>query len=472
MSTVWLACCAAEELPRIERFIGSRDEGAQVLRLSAIEDLARMFSAFNGGALGVAVCATGDVEGLEHAIRAIAVERRARDIVVVVRDADARCIQRLYGAGATTVIDADGVLSGHMDDSRMRETHARGASCAVAPSEGAPPASIDRTREATAGEEGRAGDALGTTCSEEVATDRRTDVASEAPGEDAQVSLKLGGAPIVSVVSGRGGCGKTTVAAGFAWHAAQFGLRAALVDGDMMFGNLARLFGIDVPADLGVLARGKPGTVRDEDVEGSAMRVAPGLTLWGPCAAPELAELVAERLEAFLGVLRREADVVVVDTSSAWGESTAAAVAVCDRCLVVGGPADATGASLRRAVDLVVKLGVSKTRMVCVSNRCVSRDLDDDFALRAEMASGLGSRLRVPDAGPEVSQMLELGGAGDVFGQRSAFSDALRSFTRDTLAEIGCPVAALPDSSSTPRTGASRRGFELPWRRAEGHGRS
>lgn len=69
------------------------------------------------------------------------------------------------------------------------------------------------------------------------------------------------------------------------------------------------------------------GALAEPDIVAASMRVAPGVTLWGPVAAPEKAELMAPPVELLLDVLRRESDVVFVDTSVFWGDAVAAAVA-------------------------------------------------------------------------------------------------------------------------------------------------
>ena len=421
MSMVWLACCAAEELPAVEGALLGIDPSSQVLRLGDMADVLRMLSAFEGAPIGVAVTADRSTDELERILRGISSEGRACAVVVLLRCADDVSAQRLMGAGATEVIGVDGAPRGLSNLSPNGDALAGGVLQGDAPAEEAPSTPV-------------------------------------APGA----------APIVTVASGRGGCGKTILAAAVAWSSAQLGLRTALVDADLAFGNAGRLFGADMPPDLGLLAQGSREGVRDEDVERTALRVSAGLTLWGPCAAPEAAELAAARMEPLLRVLQRESDVVVVDTSAAWGEATAAPVALCDRCLMMVDRSDADGASLRRAVDLAAKLGVSKTRMVCVSNRCTARDGEDDFALRAEMASGLGSRLRVPDAGGEASQMLAVGGIAEVMLGPGPFPAAIRGFAQRLLVELGCPVASpLPEADGALAQAVHGR-RRLPWRRGEG----
>ena len=102
------------------------------------------------------------------------------------------------------------------------------------------------------------------------------------------------------------------------------GLRAAVLDLDLMFGNLYDLLGVDAPRDIAALIEpSAAGALAEPDIVAASMRVAPGVTLWGPVAAPEQAELMARPVELLLDVLRRESDVVFIDTSVFWGDAVA-----------------------------------------------------------------------------------------------------------------------------------------------------
>ena len=116
--------------------------------------------------------------------------------------------------------------------------------------------------------------------------------------------------------------GKSTIVATMAHTSSLLGLRAAVLDLDLMFGNLYDLLGADTPHDMATLIEpSAAGTLAESDIVAASMRVASGVTLWGPVAAPEQAELMARPVELLLDVLRRESDVVLVDTSVFWGDA-------------------------------------------------------------------------------------------------------------------------------------------------------
>ena len=72
-------------------------------------------------------------------------------------------------------------------------------------------------------------------------------------------------------------------------------------------------------------------------------------------------------VELLLGTLRSEADVVLVDTATSWSDAVAAAVAMSDRCLMIGSSAPSTVTSLTRIMELAAQS--SAAWMTSVFNR-------------------------------------------------------------------------------------------------------
>ena len=237
-----------------------------------------------------------------------------------------------------------------------------------------------------------------------------------------------------------------------------------MLDLDLMFGNLYELFGVETLHDLGLLANQVGSAPLDEAaIVRSSMRVGPGLTLWGPIATPERAELLGRAVEMLIGVLRRESDVVFVDTSRTWTDAVAGAVAGCDRCLMVCGHAVGAVTALERAVSMVSRLGVPRTRMVCVVNRFGQRACTEEEAMRLEMAASLSAKTRIPDGGSALASLLSFGRIEDAVRAQDAFGRSIHAFTRSLLRELGCSIGAdVPDGvqevSARPR-------LRLPWKR-------
>ena len=290
--------------------------------------------------------------------------------------------------------------------------------------------------------------------------------APSAPALSADASIPSRRAPVVCAVSGSGGCGKSTIVATMAHAASLLGLRAAVLDLDLMFGNLYDLLGVDAPHDMATLIEpSAAGAFAEPDIVAASMRVAPGVTLWGPVAAPEKAELMARPVELLLDVLRRESDVVFVDTSVFWGDAVAAAVAASDRCLVVGDAAVSSATSASRVIELASRVGVPRTRMSAVFNRFGARGADEDVAMRFEIACALSSKIRIADGGQDLAALMAFGRADEAVGQTSAFATSVREATREMLVELGCAVGPWSDMVADRATRTERPRIRLPWSR-------
>ena len=289
---------------------------------------------------------------------------------------------------------------------------------------------------------------------------------SSAPAPLADTASTSHRAPVICVVSGSGGCGKSTIVATMAHAASLLGLRAAVLDLDLMFGNLYDLLGADAPHDMATLIEPSvAGALAEPDVVAASMRVAPGVTLWGPVAAPERAELMARPVELLLDILRRESDVVLIDTSVFWGDAVAAAVAACDRCLVVGDAAVSSATSAARVIELASRVGVPRTRMSAVFNRFGARGADEDVAMRFEIACALSSKIRIADGGQDLAALMAFGRADEAVGQTSAFATSVREATREMLVELGCAVGPWSDMVADRATRTERPRIRLPWSR-------
>ena len=290
--------------------------------------------------------------------------------------------------------------------------------------------------------------------------------APSAPALSADASVPSRRAPVVCAVSGSGGCGKSTIVATMAHAASLLGLRAAVLDLDLMFGNLYDLLGVDAPHDMATLIEpSAAGALAEPDIVAASMRVAPGVTLWGPVAAPEKAELMARPVELLLDVLRRESDVVFVDTSVFWGDAVAAAVAASDRCLVVGDTAVSSATSASRVIELASRVGVPRTRMSAVFNRFGARGADEDVAMRFEIACALSSKIRIADGGQDLAALMAFGRADEAVGQTSTFATSVREATREMLVELGCAVGPWSDMVADRATRTERPRIRLPWSR-------
>lgn len=506
MSSVWMTCCQAQDYPLLLDEVGRRDSSARLLRFGDVASLGIMVDAFPDAACSAAIYARRhEVDGVVQAVSGLVGSGRARRVVVVVDEADPGDIARLFYAGAQEVIAASDVerdsdRSANVDDKRGAVGSSEGADHAAAVhhrndagARWAPPEPADSgSYRRAVGLEGPNGGPIASTTAEiplrsmsgerlrqdaSTAGDAAYGTACEGTsgGGDRQppaanMAAGMPRAPIVTVLSGRGGAGKTTLVASLGCAAARMGLRVALVDLDLMFGNLYELLGVDVPDDLGrliqALEEGRPSGSFESAVESCAMRIGPGLTLWGPLDIAERAELMAPSLERLLELLRGVADIVFVDTSVFWGDAVAAAVAMSGRCLIVGG-SGASSDSARRAVRLASRIGIPQTRMTSVLMGMRGREEGEEPALRFEMATALRSKARVSDGGEEVRGIRSFARLDALVGEDVPFARDVRELTERLLSELGCAVQ-VPASPQAVRERGERQRIRLPWKQKTG----
>lgn len=491
MAGLWLVACVASDYGMVTREIRGREEGALVLRFPTVEALEEVDHAVVGAEAGAAFCVREcPIEVLERAVASLAA--RVGRVVVFTDTLDAGYIARLFQAGAAEVIALGEACAGAASRREMgrAEVGCRGAG---APFPGdvvensrvvglpgpddtgeIPPWDVPQAGCADiAGEGPLAGwvDAPSQAAVAGAAAEVPGDlmrVANEAAARVASSAACGPRAPVIAVVAGRGGVGKSTLVAAMACAAARRGLRAAMLDFDLMTGNLHELFGVEQTCDLGRLALYDRGALADADIEATALRIGPGLTLWGPLAAPERAELMGTVCERLIEVLRGVADVVLVDTSAFWGDAVGAAVATCDRCLLVGNATDPHAVSASRVLDLAARLGVPKTKMACVTMRCGAGSAEEG-ALRFEMGVGLRAKVRIADAGADARAMLSFGKMRDLMEGQGAFATDVSDMTGRMLRELGCPLAWDPDVERAHDQAKPR--LRLPWKQDRGDAR-
>lgn len=246
-------------------------------------------------------------------------------------------------------------------------------------------------------------------------------------------------APILTVASGRGGVGKTSLTALMASVGANWGMNVALVDLDLSCGNLYTCYGLTAIPDLMRIA--PQGTVLAEAMTRTGTRCNDRVRLWGPCEKPEMAELVMPHVATLLSHLSMQFDLVLVDTSTTFSDGVAQAVQSCDRLLVVHDERPGAVASASRISALAVRLGVARTRIVRVVNLGDPRVKPNAFEGRGEVGLETARLYRVVDGGIEAEELFSAGKVDELASIDCDLVAGVSSLLAQTLAELG----RLPD---------------------------
>ncbi len=257
------------------------------------------------------------------------------------------------------------------------------------------------------------------------------------------------GSPRLVLVSGRGGVGKSAIAALMAATAASWGMEVALVDLDLAFGNLFGYFGLDGPADMTPLATADLET----ELERVGRQVAERLTLFGPCVKPEFSETVAPRVAEILEWLSASFDLVVVDGGTSWGDAVAEATQMASRLLVCSDERAGAIGTLSRVGLLAQRLGVARTRICRLINRCDPRHRDEGFISRADAGFETARQLSIFEGGIEVGELMSAGHAAELVDLPNAFSESVAHHLALILSELG----VLPDDERARKAAGEKR---------------
>ena len=161
---------------------------------------------------------------------------------------------------------------------------------------------------------------------------------------------------IVSVISPKGGVGKTTVATNIAVGLADADERVVLVDLDVQFGDVASSLGVARRHTI-VDALGK-SAARDDFVLRTLLSAhTSGVSVLAAPESPAAADqLDHRRIGHLLRQLAAEFDHVIVDTAPGLGEQTLAAIEQSAAIVAVGGLDMASARGLHTSLDLLREL--------------------------------------------------------------------------------------------------------------------
>lgn len=409
----WLACADPEAAADVALAASSLGAGNKLEFVQDVDELRRRALDHPGTVWALVGSLSGGVSDI-NAAAAIAADGCARSVSVVRRDASGSLRSRAARAGIDLVIDPS-----ELEPSRAPKMMGTGPSEAAVPSEGLPKAhpTVGHVIPAPPPVRGRA--------------------------------------PVIVFCSGRGGVGKTALAAAACVAAASWGMRVCALDLDLSCGNLFSCFGVPGAFDLTRLCEGE-GVARPETIGVAAcerVRVA------GPCERPELADIVMPRTSEIIASCASAFDLVVVDTSTTFTEAGAQAAQLADRLLIVSGPGQGATASLARASGLAVRLGVARTRIARLENFADPRGRGASRLACAEVGLEAARQFSVVDGGEEVRELLCAGQAAQLLELGVPFAESTATMLAQVLAELG----QLPECEAARRAldagGAHKRSF-------------
>lgn len=219
-------------------------------------------------------------------------------------------------------------------------------------------------------------------------------------------------ATVIAVVSGSGGCGKSTVSAVFAGLASKAGLSTIVIDADLQFGDMDRMLG-------------KKDPLRVEDALSSPSRLAcladearKGIALVAAPRRVELSEEVARGLPLVFDQLSSACDVLIVNTGAFWSDVQACALEAADAVAFLMDSRPSSLYATVRAVELCARMGLATASFSFAVNRHEKSSMlsavDASCSLRGAHA------VEVSDGGRDVDELLGSGYVFELLNTRNA----------------------------------------------------
>lgn len=207
---------------------------------------------------------------------------------------------------------------------------------------------------------------------------RLTPVEGRAPAEDPAshpVHWAGPGARTLVVASGKGGVGKSNLAANLAVALGERGARVLLVDGDLAQANLDLLLGLHPRWDLQHVLSGER-TLEEIVLEGPAgVRLVPAAS-----GVPELEQLDDYRREFLirgLGLLDAHADFVLIDTSSGASRQARSFCQAGDDVVVVTTPEMPSFSDAYALFKVLARHGLGRTPSLLVNMSGGAEEAED-----------------------------------------------------------------------------------------------
>jgi pilus assembly protein CpaE len=169
-------------------------------------------------------------------------------------------------------------------------------------------------------------------------------------------------AKVIVVVSPKGGSGKTAVSSNLAVALAQqFPGRVAALDLDVQFGDMCTSLGLHPEHNLAEVAQSN--VVDATTIKLFLTPYEPGLfVLCGARTPAEADRVTHEHVDRVIPLLAQDFDYVVVDTPAGLDDRTLSAVELATDLLLVSSLDVTSIRSLRKAVEAIDALGVTKNR--------------------------------------------------------------------------------------------------------------
>lgn len=231
-------------------------------------------------------------------------------------------------------------------------------------------------------------------------------------------------APLITLVSASGGVGKSTIALMIAHMTAARGIKTALVEGDLQFGDMGFWLGLDVK--LSSLGQGEACI---------PVPISTRLDLFKAPVLPEVAEEVSESVARLVENIRSNYDIVIADTGQFWSGLTGELLCDSNLVLLVMDQRRASAYGAIKALELCQRLGIPAARIAFVLNRASGMQRNE--VERIEDSLGCEELFRLADGKAVVESLIGMGRIEELVEEGAAPTPDIERLLAKLLPRIG-----------------------------------
>lgn len=237
-------------------------------------------------------------------------------------------------------------------------------------------------------------------------------------------SVNSEGATIITVVSGSGGTGKSSIAAMSALLAQKRGIRTLLLDADFQFGDLKYLLGY------------KQALATDDILEhpeqiDSLLKVDTWPALLAAPTHLEHSELMDERIGELLNYLKPHFDLIVANTGSSWSDLQVQLLEASNNVFFLVDQRPSSIRACNHALDLCSRCGIATTSFSYLLNFCSKKSLLSSLDVSCALK---GAKVfEIKDGGVEVGELFGAGMAHKLSRINNSFCTSVEQLLIETV---------------------------------------
>ena len=232
------------------------------------------------------------------------------------------------------------------------------------------------------------------------------------------------GANVITIVSGSGGTGKSSIAAISALLAQKRGIRTLLLDADFQFGDLKYLLGYEQTLDTSDI-------LEHPDQIDALLKVDTWPALLSAPADLEYSELMDERIGELLAYLKPHFDLIVVNTATHWSELQLQLLEASNSVFFLLDQRPSSVRACNHALDLCARCGVATTSISYLLNFCSKKSLLSSLDVSCALK---GAKVfEIKDGGAEVGELLGAGMAHKLSRINNSFCTSVEALLKETV---------------------------------------